>query len=85
VFLGLWSLLKQNLFEGGEIVPGKRMLKRVFWSFGPCINEFAYCKPIVQVDGTWLYRKYTGTLLIAITQDRANHIFPIAYATVEGE
>ena len=46
---------------------------------------FAYCKPIVQVDGTWLYGKYTGTLLIATTQDEAHHIFLIAYAIVEGE
>jgi len=29
--------------------------------------------------------KYTGTLLIATAQDGANHIFPIAYAIVEGE
>ncbi|KAH1264920.1 hypothetical protein GmHk_01G000729 [Glycine max] len=71
--------------EGGEIVPGKRLFKRVFWSFGPCINGFAYCKPIVQVNGTWLYEKYTGTLLIATSQDGTNHIFPIAYAIVERE
>ena len=45
----------ESVYEGGEIVPDKRMFKRVFWSFGPCINDFAYCKPIVQVDGTWLY------------------------------
>ncbi|KAL5154277.1 hypothetical protein HKD37_19G053666 [Glycine soja] len=75
----------ESLYEGGEIVLGKRLFKHVFWSFGPCINGFAYCKPIVQVDGTWLYGKYTGTLLIATAQDGANHIFPIAYAIVEGE
>jgi len=51
----------ESLYEGGQIVPGKRLFKRVFWSFGPCINGFAYCKPIVQVDGTWLYGKYIGT------------------------
>ena len=73
------------LVWGGEIVPGKRLFKRIFWSFGPCINGFAYCKPIVQVDGTWLYGKYTDTLLIATAQDEANHIFPIVYAIVEGE
>ena len=50
VFPGLWSLLKQNLCLRGEKLPGKRMLKRVFWSFGSCINGFAYCKPIIQVD-----------------------------------
>ncbi|KAH1266114.1 hypothetical protein GmHk_01G001681 [Glycine max] len=75
----------ESLYEGGEIVPGKRLIKRVFWSFGPCINGFAYCKPIVQVYGTWLYGKYTGTLLIATAQDGANHIFSIAYAIVERE
>ena len=75
----------ESLYEGGEIVPGKRLFKRVFWSFGPCINGFAYCKPIVQVNGTWLYEKYTGTLLIATSQDGTNHIFPIAYAIVERE
>ncbi|KAL5150196.1 hypothetical protein HKD37_13G036878 [Glycine soja] len=75
----------ESLYEGGEIVPGKRFFKRVFWSFASCINGFAYCKPIVQVDGTWLYGKYTGTLLIATAQDGANHIFPIAYPIVEGE
>ena len=75
----------ESVYEGGEIVSGKRMFKRVFWSFGSCINGFAYCKPIVQVDGTWLYGKYTGTLLIATAQDGANHIFSIAYAIVEGE
>ena len=74
-----------NLSVDGEMIPGKKMFKRVFWSFGPCINGFAYCKPIVQVDGTWLYGKYIGTLLIATAQDGANHIFPIAYAIVEGE
>ncbi|KAH1247017.1 hypothetical protein GmHk_06G017001 [Glycine max] len=40
----------ESVYEGGEIVPGKRMFKRVFWSFGPCIKGFVYCKPIVQVD-----------------------------------
>ncbi|KAH1197907.1 hypothetical protein GmHk_18G051577 [Glycine max] len=69
----------ESVYKEGEIVLGKRMFKRVFWSFSPCINGFAYCKPIVQVDGTWLYGKYTSTLLIATAQDGANHIFSIAY------
>jgi len=43
----------ESVFEGGEILSGKRrMLRHVFWSFDPCINGFAHCKPIVQVDGT---------------------------------
>jgi len=48
--------------------------EKLYLAFGPCINGFAYWKPIVQVDGTWLYGKYTG--MIATSQDGANHIFP---------
>ncbi|CAJ2648315.1 unnamed protein product [Trifolium pratense] len=58
---------------------------RLFWSFEPLIKGFAYCKPIVQVDGTWLYGKYKGTLLLAVAQDGNDHIFPVAFAIVEGE
>jgi hypothetical protein len=32
-----------------------------------------------------LYEKYKGTLLMAVTQDGNNNIFPIAFALVEGE
>ncbi|PNX64998.1 hypothetical protein L195_g054311, partial [Trifolium pratense] len=53
------------------------------------IQGFALCKPIVQVDGTWLYGKYKGTLLQVVAQDGNNHIFPVAFAVafaiVEGE
>ncbi|KAH1206390.1 hypothetical protein GmHk_16G046856 [Glycine max] len=38
---------------------------RVFWTFGQCKEAFKYCKAIIQVDGTHLYGKYRGTLLMA--------------------
>jgi len=44
-------------------------LDQVFWAFKPCIDDFNYCKPIVQVDGTFLAGKYHDTLLTTITQD----------------
>jgi hypothetical protein len=71
--------------KDGQVDPRKGIFKRIFWSFKPCINAFAYCKPVLSVDGTWLYGKYRGTLLIAIAQDGRNNIIPIAYALVEGE
>ncbi|CAL0299417.1 unnamed protein product [Lupinus luteus] len=61
------------------------ILDRVFWSFKPCIDGFGFCKPILQVDGTFLTGKYNGTLLIASSQDGNRRIFPIAFAIVEGE
>jgi hypothetical protein len=39
----------------------------------------------VQVDGTWLYDKYKGTLLMAVAQDGNGNIFPIVFALVESE
>ncbi|XP_050876247.1 uncharacterized protein LOC127079941 [Lathyrus oleraceus] len=67
------------------IVAGQVMFHRLFWAFQPCIRGFAYCKPLLQIDGTWLYGKYKGTLLMAVAQDGNSNIFPVAFALVEGE
>ncbi|XP_022632765.1 uncharacterized protein LOC106780607 [Vigna radiata var. radiata] len=61
------------------------IMERVFWSFGPCIQGFKYCKPILQVDGTFLTGKYHGTLLTDMGRDGYRNIFPVAFAIVEGE
>ncbi|XP_024632960.2 uncharacterized protein [Medicago truncatula] len=61
------------------------VFKRLFWAFRPCILGFEFCKLIVQIDATWLYGKYKGTLLLAVAQDGNNKIFSIAFAIVEGE
>ncbi|XP_019451933.1 PREDICTED: uncharacterized protein LOC109354035 [Lupinus angustifolius] len=74
----------RNYVNGVED-PNAFILDRVFWAFKPCIEGFAFCKPILQVDGTFLTGKYTGTLLIASSQDGNRRIFPVAFAIVEGE
>ncbi|XP_057740508.1 uncharacterized protein LOC130957680 [Arachis stenosperma] len=71
--------------HGDELVGDIRVMHRVFWSYYPCIRAFRHCKPIVQVDGTHLYGKYKGCLLVAVSQDGNNNIVPIAFAIVEGE
>jgi len=72
--------LKTRIGENGET-----QFHRLFWAFYPCIHGFQYCKPVVHVDGTWLYGKYKGTLLLAVAQDGNNKTIPIAFALVEGE
>ncbi|XP_027362506.1 uncharacterized protein LOC113870105 [Abrus precatorius] len=62
-----------------------RVFHRLFWSFQQCITAFNFCKPLIQVDGTFLYGKYRQTLLIATAQDGNNCVLPIAFAIVEGE
>ncbi|XP_016200161.1 uncharacterized protein LOC107641170 [Arachis ipaensis] len=70
-------------YQGDEVVHDVRILTRVFWSFYPCIRAFRSCKPIVQVDGTHLYGKYKGALLVAVSQDGNGNIVPLAFAVVE--
>nr|XP_012567480.1 uncharacterized protein LOC105851313 [Cicer arietinum] len=64
-------------------INGMTIFHRLFWAYVPCISAFKFCKPIVQVDGTWLYGKYNGTLLVAVAQDGNDNIILIAYALVE--
>jgi len=66
--------------EDGEDESPRMILNRVFWAFNPCIEGFKYCKPIVQVDETFLTSKYCGTLLTIIRQDGSRNNFPLAFA-----
>ncbi|XP_015938245.1 uncharacterized protein LOC107463876 [Arachis duranensis] len=70
---------------GGQLDESKAYFHRLFWTFPPCIEAFRHCKPLVSIDGTHLYGKYGGTLLIAIAQDENSNILPVAFALVEGE
>ncbi|XP_025703169.1 uncharacterized protein [Arachis hypogaea] len=58
---------------------------RLFWTFPPCVEAFQHCKPLVSIDGTHLYGKYGGILLLAIAQDGNSNILQIALALVEGK
>jgi hypothetical protein len=58
---------------------------RVFWAFAPCIAGFAHCRPVISIDGTHLYGRYEGKLLIAMAIDANNEVYPLAFAVVESE
>nr|XP_027193499.1 uncharacterized protein LOC101497921 [Cicer arietinum] len=72
-----------SAYHENSLINGIRIFHRLFWAFVPCISAFKFCKPMVQVDGTWLYGKYKGTLLVAVAQDGNDNVIPIAYAIVE--
>ncbi|XP_030940217.1 uncharacterized protein LOC115965170 [Quercus lobata] len=61
------------------------LLHYVFWSFGPCISGFKYCKPVISIDGTHLYGKYQGKLLVVMATDANNKVFSLAFAVVDCE
>ncbi|XP_057745886.1 uncharacterized protein LOC130964812 [Arachis stenosperma] len=70
---------------GRQVDESQAYFHRLFWTFPPCIEAFRHCKPLISIDGTHLYGKYGGTLLIAIAQDGNSNILPVAFALVEGE
>ena len=79
------QLLTLPYHVGNFVDHSYQMFHRLFWTFPPCIEAFKYCKPFITVDGTHLYGKYGGTLLMAIAQDGNSNILPIAFAVVEEE
>ena len=66
-------------------MPNIEIFQRVFWSFDPSIEVFEHCHPLLSIDGTHLYGKYKGMLLIAMGCDRHNHLFPLTFSITEGE
>ena len=66
-------------------MPGCAIFERVFWDFSPSIEGFQHCRLVISIDGTFLYSKYRGMLLIASTWDSDNRLFPLAFAIVEKE
>ncbi|KAL5128149.1 hypothetical protein HKD37_14G040450 [Glycine soja] len=80
-----FQILHDDFIVGNTVSREHRQFHRVFWTFGQCKEAFKYCKPIIQVDGTHLYGKYRGTLLMATSQDGNGGVLPLAFAVVEGE
>ena len=63
--------------------PNEENFQRVFWAFAPSIKGFTHYRLVLSIDGTHLYEKYKGTLLIAIGYDSNNQLFPLAFAITE--
>ena len=60
-----------------------RVLNYIFWAFEPSIQGFMHCRPVISIDGTHLYGKFKGKMLIATGIDAENGIFSLAYAIVD--
>ncbi|KAF1866464.1 hypothetical protein Lal_00017847, partial [Lupinus albus] len=89
------ALVKEVVIRSGYTVAYRntwiakqRALTQIYEFLGLSNHElkgFAYCKPILQVDDTFLTKKYTGTLLLASSQDENICVFPLAFTIVEVE
>ncbi|XP_015965465.1 uncharacterized protein LOC107489211 [Arachis duranensis] len=75
----------ESCSSGGQVDGSQAHFHWLFWTFPPSIEAFWHCKPLVSIDGTHLYGKYGGTLLVAIAQNGNSNILLVAFALVEGE
>ncbi|KAH1210797.1 hypothetical protein GmHk_15G045022 [Glycine max] len=80
-----FQILHDDFIIRNTVSHEHRQFHRVFWTFVQCKEAFKYCKPIIQVDGTHLYGKYRGTILMATSQDGNGGVLPLAFAVVEAE
>lgn len=51
--------------------------KCMFMVLGPCIRGFASCRPIIIVDGASLKEKYKDTMLVGVSMDGKNQLYPL--------
>ncbi|KAE8682295.1 DNA polymerase eta, putative isoform 3 [Hibiscus syriacus] len=72
-------------YHNDRVLRDRCQFYRVFWSYPQCVNAIKFCKPAVQIDGTFLYGKYKQVLLLVVIQDGNRNILPVAFALVEGE
>ena len=57
----------------------------VFWTFGPCVEAFKFCRPVLCIDGTFCYGKYKHTLLVAVSVDGNKQVVPIVFYSTPKE
>ncbi|XP_043805281.1 uncharacterized protein LOC122721504 [Manihot esculenta] len=57
----------------------------MFWAFKQSIEGFKHYRPVISIDGTFLYGKYTRCILCATALDENNQLFSLAFAIVDKE
>ncbi|XP_019237441.1 PREDICTED: uncharacterized protein LOC109217628 [Nicotiana attenuata] len=71
--------------HGIDVGYGKAWFVYIFFMYGASISGWKYCRLLIAVDGTFLKNKYRGVLLVGVTKDANNQIFPIAFGVVDKE
>ena len=69
-------------------MPNTEIFQHMIWSFKPSIEGFEHYRPVLSIEGTHLYGKYKGTLMILMIPmgcDVNNQLFPLAFSIKKGE
>nr|CAN80015.1 hypothetical protein VITISV_030080 [Vitis vinifera] len=62
-----------------------KVFQQVFWAFHPSRKGFKHFRLVLTIDGTHLYGKYKGTVMIVMGCDKNNQLFPLVFALTDGE
>ncbi|XP_070007281.1 uncharacterized protein [Nicotiana sylvestris] len=57
----------------------------MFYAYGSSISGWNHCRPVIAVDATFLKSKFHGVLMISVSKDANNQIFPLAFGIAEFE
>ncbi|KAM3323336.1 hypothetical protein P3S67_004487 [Capsicum chacoense] len=56
-----------------------------FFTYDTSIIGWTNCRPVIMVDTTLLKSKYSGVLMIAVSKDGGNNIFPLAFGIADSK
>lgn len=70
---------------GDPISETEHLFTKAAWSWGAARMGFAYCRPVIGIDATFLTGRYAGKLLVATAYDSNNQLLPIAFGLVDKE
>ncbi|XP_019266145.1 PREDICTED: uncharacterized protein LOC109243640 [Nicotiana attenuata] len=57
----------------------------MFYTYGSSIFGWNHCRPVIDVDATFLKSKFRGVLIISVSKDANNQILPLAFGIAESE
>ncbi|XP_070005749.1 uncharacterized protein [Nicotiana sylvestris] len=57
----------------------------MFYAYGSSISGWNHCRTVIVVDATFLKSKFCGVLMISVSKDANNQIFPLAFGIAESE
>ncbi|XP_019225694.1 PREDICTED: uncharacterized protein LOC109207260 [Nicotiana attenuata] len=57
----------------------------MFYAYGSSIAGWNHYRPVIAVDATFLKSKFRGVLMISVSKDANNQIFPLAFGIAESE
>ncbi|XP_019227856.1 PREDICTED: uncharacterized protein LOC109209123 [Nicotiana attenuata] len=57
----------------------------MFYAYGSSISGWNHCRPVIAVDATFLKLKFHSVLMISVSKDANNQIFPLAFGIAESE